>query len=187
MNWGWQAQESHLSLWNKRADNLQGRVGPRGLESMEILMSIMRGSDGCTQPNCSGGELSRIMLAVKQVIAKGDPVDVYIFDEVDAGVGGITAERIAHKLKTVSRLRQAICVTHLAQIAAQGDHHFMVAKQVEAGRTHSKTIRLDESSRIIEIARMLGGQQDSETAQAHAETSSSGSIRLGFGKLPFRS
>ena len=116
----------------------------------------------------SGGELSRIMLAVKQVIAKDDPVDVYIFDEVDAGVGGITADRIAHKLKTVSSLRQAICVTHLPQIAAQGDHHFMVAKQVEGGRTISHTIRLEGDARVTEIARMLGGQQASETAQAHA-------------------
>ena len=145
-------------------------VGPRGLESMEILIGTNAGEAVAPLNRiASGGELSRIMLAVKRVIAKDDPVDVYIFDEVDAGVGGLTAERIAQKLKAVSTMRQAICVTHLPQIAAQADHHFLVAKQVNDGRTTSTAVALATSERVAEIARMLGGQKESATAQAHAK------------------
>ena len=145
-------------------------IGPRGLESMEILMSTNQGeSVGALSHIASGGELSRIMLAFKQVIANDDPVDVYIFDEVDAGVGGTTADRIAQKLKSVSLMRQALCVTHLAQIAAKADHHFRVSKDTKEGRTYSDAQMLTPNERVTELARMLGGQQESDAARAHAE------------------
>lgn len=145
-------------------------IGPRGLESMEILMSTNQGeSVGALSHIASGGELSRIMLAFKQVIANDDPVDVYIFDEVDAGVGGTTADRIAQKLKSVSLMRQALCVTHLAQIAAKADHHFRVSKDTKEGRTYTDAQMLTPNERVTELARMLGGQQESDAARAHAE------------------
>jgi DNA repair protein RecN (Recombination protein N) len=108
------------------------------------------------------------MLSVKRVMAQQDPVDVYVFDEVDAGVGGHTAEMIGEKLSKVAQIRQAICVTHLAQIAAMGDHHYAVHKQSAEGRTYSTVTKLTGDTRISEVARMLGGRTDSDAARTHA-------------------
>jgi DNA repair protein RecN (Recombination protein N) len=110
----------------------------------------------------SGGELSRFMLAVKRVIAARDPVGTYIFDEVDSGVGGPTAEAIGRKLGEVSAERQALCITHLPQIAAFGRTHLHVEKHVEDGRTVSKVRLLEGEDRVHEIARMLGGTKVGE-------------------------
>ena len=107
----------------------------------------------------SGGELSRIMLAVKRVMAEQDPVEVYIFDEVDAGVGGVTAKMIGKKLAKVAQLRQAICVTHLAQIAALGNQHFSVEKISRKGRTYSQVIALEEISALPKLPECLAEKQ----------------------------
>jgi DNA repair protein RecN (Recombination protein N) len=144
-------------------------IGPKGLEQVELLMCTNEGERLAPLSKiASGGELSRIMLSVKRVMAQQDPVDVYVFDEVDAGVGGKTAEMIGQKLAKVAQFRQAICVTHLAQIAALGQHHYVVEKENCDGRTYSTVKQLSGEDRISEVARMLGGRTDSSSARTHA-------------------
>jgi len=117
----------------------------------------------------SGGELSRVLLALKRVLAQKDPVPVYVFDEVDAGVGGAMGEAIGIKIRGVSVLRQALCVTHLAQIAAQADHHLMVEKVVDENRTISRVRKLTPGERVEELARMLGGLTITDATRTHAK------------------
>ncbi|MFV0435919.1 MAG: DNA repair protein RecN [Desulfopila sp.] len=114
----------------------------------------------------SGGELSRLMLAFKCLMAQRDLVDTVVFDEVDAGIGGEAAEAVARKIRELAGHHQVFCITHLPQIAARGDLHFQVVKMVEGGRTESSVVRLSNSSRVEELARMLAG--DSATEQTHA-------------------
>jgi DNA repair protein RecN (Recombination protein N) len=114
----------------------------------------------------SGGELSRLMLAMKCLLAKKDMVDTVIFDEVDAGIGGQAAEAVAQKIQELAGHHQVFCITHLPQIAARGTQHFQVSKTVEDGRTQSAVSRLSPEGRVRELARMLAG--DSATAQTHA-------------------
>lgn len=143
--------------------------GPKGAERVEFLLSANPGEAPQAMGRiASGGELSRIMLAVKRVIAARDPVSVYIFDEVDTGVGGPTAEAIGRKLRSVGARRQAMCVTHLPQIAAMGQQHVHVTKEVVGDRTRSKVDVLDESGRVEELARMLGGATITDTTRANA-------------------
>ena len=117
----------------------------------------------------SGGELSRITLAIKRVIADLDPVGIYVFDEVDSGVGGPTAEALGLKLKQVSRSRQVLCITHLPQIAGIGDQHLFVSKQVRKERTRSMIKSLNHKQRVEEISRMLGGKKITDRTRANAE------------------
>ncbi len=143
--------------------------GPRGAERVEFLLSANPGEPPQALGRiASGGELSRIMLAVKRVIAERDPVATYIFDEVDSGVGGPTAEAIGRKLRSVGARRQALCVTHLPQIAAMGQHHLHVTKEVVDDRTRSVVDVLDADGRVEELARMLGGATITETTRANA-------------------
>jgi DNA repair protein RecN (Recombination protein N) len=117
----------------------------------------------------SGGELSRVMLAVKRALAQSDRALTYVFDEVDTGVGGGTAEVIGRKLKAIAADRQVLVVTHLPQIAAFADQHFRVEKVSAGGRTTVRVESLDEPQRAAEIARMLAGSQPSREAAAHAD------------------
>jgi len=114
----------------------------------------------------SGGELSRLMLALKCLLARKDMVETVIFDEVDAGIGGEAAEAVARKIRELAEHHQVICITHLPQIAARGTEHFLVAKEVDGGRTQSEVVRLSQNSRIDELMRMLAG--DSATAKTRA-------------------
>ena len=114
----------------------------------------------------SGGELSRMMLAMKCLLARRDEVETVIFDEVDAGIGGQTAEAVAAKISELAGHHQVICITHLPQIAARADLHFKVEKQVKQGRTSTGISLLDEEARRAELARMLDGERAS--AQTHA-------------------
>ena len=114
----------------------------------------------------SGGELSRLMLAMKCLLAQRDMVDTVIFDEVDAGIGGEAAEAVSRKIRELAGHHQVFCITHLPQIAARGDLHFLVEKVVEDGRTESSVVRLSNSHRVDELARMLAGS--SATQQTHA-------------------
>src|SRR5690349_18875432 len=109
----------------------------------------------------SGGELSRISLAIQLIAAKASPVSTLVFDEVDAGIGGAVAETVGRALKKLGKDRQVLCVTHLPQVAASGDHQWSVAK---AG-TKVRVVKLDRASRIAELARMLGGAET--TARKH--------------------
>ena len=105
----------------------------------------------------SGGELSRALLALKRVLADEGPVGTYVFDEVDAGVGGAVAEVIGRAIADIARHRQVVCITHLPQIAALADAHFVVDKTERKGRTQTSVRRLSRAERVDEIARMLGG------------------------------
>jgi DNA repair protein RecN (Recombination protein N) len=115
----------------------------------------------------SSGEMARVMLALKTVLAVVDEIPVLVFDEVDANVGGETANAVGEKMKQIAAKRQVFCITHLPQVAAVADAHYVVSKQVKAGRTISEITLLDKKSRVTELARMLGGQ--TEAARKHAE------------------
>ncbi|HUK05272.1 MAG TPA: DNA repair protein RecN [Burkholderiales bacterium] len=116
----------------------------------------------------SGGELSRISLAIQLVAARESPVDTLVFDEVDAGIGGAVAETVGRSLKKLGRERQVCCVTHLPQVAAQGDEQWSVSKSGARGRVQTAVTRLDRSARIEELARMLGGSEITATTRRHA-------------------
>ena len=148
----------------------QTLVGPRGLERANLMISANPGEPLLpVQSAASGGEISRITLAIKRVIADLDPVNVYVFDEVDSGVGGPTAEALGLKLKHVSRSRQVLCITHLPQVAGIGDQHLFVSKQVRGERTRSVIKTLTREQRIEEISRMLGGKRITDRTRANAE------------------
>jgi len=115
----------------------------------------------------SSGEMARVMLALKTVLAAEDEIPVLIFDEVDANIGGETANAVGEKMKQIALRRQVLCITHLPQVAAPADAHYVMTKQVKDGRTISEIRLLDKKSRITELARMLGGQSDA--ARKHAE------------------
>ena len=140
-----------------------------GLDSVRFLMSANVGEDlRPISKVASGGELARIMLAMKQVLAQQDGVPTLIFDEVDAGVSGRAAQKVAYKLWTVSKGRQVLCVTHLPQIAAMADAEYTVEKRVENERTYTSVLHLDESGRKQELARLIGGSMITETTLAGA-------------------
>jgi DNA repair protein RecN (Recombination protein N) len=115
----------------------------------------------------SSGEMARVMLALKTVLAAEDEIPVLVFDEVDANVGGETANAVGEKMQQIAAKRQVFCITHLPQVAAAADAHYVVSKQVKGGRTISEITLLDKKSRVTELARMLGGQTDA--ARKHAE------------------
>jgi DNA repair protein RecN (Recombination protein N) len=137
----------------------------------EISMQIQGQVDGpkiALGKGASGGEMSRIMLALEVVIAKSHPVGTYIFDEVDAGVGGKAAIEVGKRLHALSTSAQVIVVTHLPQVAAWADTHFLVSKSSDGTIVASGVTRLSDSARIEEIARMLAGLEGSSSAQEHA-------------------
>lgn len=146
------------------------QLGPRGLDRVEFLFSANPGEPLAPLNRvASGGELSRVLLAVKSVLSTGDSVTTYVFDEVDAGVGGAVAEAIGRRLHTASRQRQVLCITHLPQIAAFADAHFRVEKHTHAGRTTTRVLRLSDEDRVEELARMLGGSRVTASAREHAQ------------------
>jgi len=117
----------------------------------------------------SGGELSRISLAISVIAATATPVQTLIFDEVDAGIGGAVADVVGRRLKQLGQIRQVLCVTHLPQVAAHADRHLVVAKtQGPDQRPVSSVVPLDRAGRVEELARMLGGQQITDTTRKHA-------------------
>jgi len=142
---------------------------PQGVDTVEFLISPNPGEPlkplGST---ASGGELSRVMLAIKAVMADREQVGTMIFDEVDTGVSGRMAQVVGEKMADIGRSRQVIAVSHLPQIAALGNAHYLVEKHVVDGRTVSGVVRLDEEGRIREVARMIGGSGDMESAFEHA-------------------
>lgn len=140
-----------------------------GLEQIEFLVAGHAG----VQPRplakvASGGELSRISLAIRVVTAQQGTIPTMIFDEVDVGIGGGVAEIVGQLLSKLGEQRQVLVITHLPQVAAQGKHHFKVSKSQENGTTLSQIELLDDESRTEEIARMLGGMEITETTRKHA-------------------
>ena len=143
------------------------QLGPTGRDEVEFLFSANPGEP--VKPLArivSGGELSRMLLAMKCLLARRDAVDTVIFDEIDTGIGGQTAEAVAEKIGELAGHHQVLCITHLPQIAARADLHFRVEKAVSGGRTTTGITQLDEEERQAELARMLDGEQAS--AETHA-------------------
>jgi DNA repair protein RecN (Recombination protein N) len=143
--------------------------GQYGVDEVEIRLAAHPGAPSLPlHKGASGGELSRVMLAIEVVFAGADPVPTFVFDEVDAGVGGKAAVEIGRRLARLARLAQVIVVTHLPQVAAFADNHLVVAKADDGRITSSGVIRLDHAGRVRELSRMLAGLEDSEFGQAHA-------------------
>lgn len=141
----------------------KGRYTKRGCDTAEFMISANRGES--VKPLCkiaSGGELSRVMLAIKSVLLGRDPVGTMIFDEIDTGISGYTAGKVGTQLKKVAENRQVICVTHLAQIAAMADTHLLIEKKAEKDRTFTSVSPLSYEQRINEIARIMSGAQMTE-------------------------
>ncbi|MCK5783301.1 MAG: DNA repair protein RecN [Desulfobacterales bacterium] len=133
-------------------------IAPNVGEEMKPLINI-----------ASGGELSRVVLALKVIMADNESLETVVFDEVDAGIGGGVAEVVGKKLHSLARHHQIICITHLPQLAKFGDHHLRISKKVSGGRTRTSIIPLTHETRIDEIARMLGGENITKTTREHAK------------------
>ncbi len=147
-----------LPLSSKGVDRVEFLISPNVGEEVKPLAKI-----------ASGGELSRMMLAMKRILARVGGRQVLIFDEVDSGIGGAMAEVVGKKLREISKHHQVICVTHLPQIACFANQHHSVSKEIKSGRTITQVGRLDKESIVDEIARMLGGVKVTEKTQAHAK------------------
>jgi DNA repair protein RecN (Recombination protein N) len=144
-------------------------LGPRGMDTAEFYISPNVGEEPRPLSRiASGGELSRIMLAIRRIIASTEPGQTLIFDEVDSGIGGAVAEVVGKKLKDLSLYHQVLCVTHLPQIACFADVHHRVTKKAQTNRTLTRTRELKAKERVDEIARMLGGIHITDKTRAHA-------------------
>ena len=136
----------------------KGKLTVNGMDTVEFLISANRGEEPKPIAKiASGGELSRVMLALKSVIADKDSIDTMIFDEIDTGVSGKAAQKIGIKLKEIGKVRQVICVTHLSQIAVMADNHLLIEKNIVDGRTETTVTQLDFQGKTAEIARIMGG------------------------------
>jgi DNA repair protein RecN (Recombination protein N) len=170
------AGELHaLALENARftvrfGEGEERAVGPDGWDEVEFFLTANTGEEARPLAKvASGGELSRIMLALKALAAADDRGASLIFDEVDTGIGGAVAEVVGRKLRQLARTRQVLCITHLPLIAAFADHHVAVAKEVREGRTISSARPLASNERVGELARMMGGARVTPEAKEHAE------------------
>lgn len=140
-----------------------------GIDAVEFLLSTNPGEEMKPLSNvASGGELSRIMLAIKSVEASTDNVDTLIFDEIDAGISGVTATAVADKLDILSKKNQVICISHLAQIAAMADSHYLISKTAKDNKTFSSVKKLDRDEEIDELVRLSGGDENSKASLMHA-------------------
>jgi DNA repair protein RecN (Recombination protein N) len=152
------------------ADNKRYVLYPHGLDRVEFLLSANQGEDlRQLRKVASGGEMSRIMLALKNVLLATDIVESLIFDEVDAGISGKVAEIVGRKLKTLARNRQVLVITHLPQIAAMSDCHFSVQKGKAGDRVSTIVRKLGEREKVLEVARLLAGEQVTDLSIRHAE------------------
>ncbi|MBQ8348236.1 MAG: DNA repair protein RecN [Ruminococcus sp.] len=141
----------------------KGKLTVNGMDTVEFLISANKGeAPKPISKIASGGELSRIMLALKSVIAGRDSIPTMIFDEIDTGVSGKAAQKIGIKLREIGKVRQVICVTHLSQIAVMADNHLMIEKKIAGDRTETNVTQLDLDGRVSEIARIMGGDNPSQ-------------------------
>ena len=147
----------------------RNEVTKSGIDVVEFMISLNPGEKmRSLSDTSSGGELSRIMLSIKTILANLDETETLIFDEIDAGISGITASKVAEKLKKISNSRQVICITHLPQIAACSDTHYKIEKEVVEGNTYTRLVELDENGTINELGRLLGTGVMSESVIANA-------------------
>ena len=147
-----------------------GRCSANGRDEAEFYIALNPGEPLRSLANiASGGELSRIMLAIKTVLADEEDTPTLIFDEIDAGISGITADKVGEKLRLIGRSRQVICITHLPQIAAAADIHFLIEKNAEDNSVKTRIERLDQDASIRELARILGGSKVTDSILKSAE------------------
>ena len=152
-----------------REEAFAGNISSQGLDAVEFQFAPNPGEPARSlRAIASSGELARVMLALKTVLAAEDQVPVLVFDEVDANVGGETAVAVGEKMRQIGQKRQVLCITHLAPVAAAAETHYLVSKEVREGRTFSQISRIEGEERVGELARMLGGQ--GSAARKHAET-----------------
>jgi DNA repair protein RecN (Recombination protein N) len=169
------------------ADKSVESFGPKGGDEIEFYLAANAGEEPKPLNKiASGGELSRIVLALKNVLSRTGSVATIIFDEVDNGIGGATAEIVGRKLKDVSANHQVICITHLPQIACFGEDHLYVSKKIMKGRTTTSVEKLDDEQKIEEISRMLGGVDVTQTTREHAREMIDGSKISNSGNLDGR-
>lgn len=148
---------------------IPGEPGPAGMDTVEFMFEPNLGEGMRPLRNiASSGEISRVMLATKAVLARHDRIPVLVFDEIDANIGGETGGAVGRKLATVAEHHQILCITHLPQVAMYGAHHYAVRKQVEGQRTRTDVVVLEEDARVEEIARMLGGRNMTSSTLTHA-------------------
>ncbi|HEY1662991.1 MAG TPA: DNA repair protein RecN [Verrucomicrobiae bacterium] len=163
-----QGSPSASTLFRRDKDARPANAGLTGLDEIEFQFAPNPGEPAkALRAIASSGEMARVMLALKTVLAAEDEVPVLIFDEVDANVGGETANTVGEKMKQIGAKRQVLCITHLPQVAAPADAHYVVTKQIKNGRTISEIQLLGKKERVAELTRMLGGQSDA--ARKHAE------------------
>ena len=164
------------------------RVGPSGWDRVDFTDALNPGEEPLPIGKvASGGELSRLMLALQQVLGEHDPVATSIFDEVDAGISGAVADVVGRSLADVARHRQVVVVTHLPQVAAHADRHFHVGKSPEGDRRVVTTVQeLSEQQRVEELAWMLGASEVTQQARANAQQLLRGARRVGASAQPIR-
>lgn len=160
-------------------EHTTGKLTSIGMDIIEIMISVNPGEPPKPISKiASGGELSRIMLAIKNVIAEKEDIPTMIFDEIDTGVSGRAAQKIGVKLRQVSKSRQVLCVTHLSQIAVMADNHLLIEKNSSDGSTYTSVTRLDDKQRITEIARILGGEHITQTTLDNAAEQLAGQEKI---------
>ncbi len=148
-------------------NNQSIKVTASGIDRVEFLISSNVGQEAkALRKVASGGEISRVMLALKSILAGNDSIETLVFDEIDTGIGGVTAGNVGEKMKSLASKKQLLVITHLAQIASKSEKHFQVSKDVRDGQTFTKVQPLSGEEKVSEIARMLGGESD--TSRAHA-------------------
>ena len=167
-----QREMAFLEMPNVRlaVDFKETELSKSGIDRVEFLISVNLGEDPKPVTKiASGGELSRMMLAIKTVLARHDIVETMIFDEIDTGISGSAAQKVGMKLKEVSKDRQVMCVTHQAQIAALADSHFLINKEFSDNKTYTEVKKLDTQGRVRELARIIDGVEVTQTALNHAK------------------
>ncbi len=167
-----QKEMAFLEMPNVRlvVDFTETELSKSGMDKVEFLISVNLGEEPKPVTKiASGGELSRMMLAIKTVLASHDIVETMIFDEIDTGISGSAAQKVGMKLKEVSHDRQVMCVTHQAQIAALADSHFLINKEFLNDKTYTEVVKLDMDGRVKELARIIDGVNITQTALDHAK------------------
>jgi len=136
------------------------KPGTKGMDDIEFIIKINKGTDFTPlHKSASGGEISRIMLAIKAVISEKDKIGILVFDEIDAGISGRIAQKVGKVLKTLSKTHQIICITHLPQIAAMSDKHFHVSKKEDKKETLAAIKDLNEEEKLLEVAKLISGEK----------------------------
>ena len=168
---GMKGTHFEVSLTEKTGSEIEQKCGPYGKDNVEFMISANPGTPLLPLAKiASGGELSRVMLALKTIFAQNDSVETLIFDEIDTGIGGEVAVSVGSHLKNLAKNKQIFCITHLASIAVYADNQIKIEKAVSGGITSSNVFILSGEKRVIEIARMLSGDSNNEQSLEHART-----------------